>query len=233
MIDFPNNPSPGDPWQPPGSPFVYEWDPPVWKVIGSDTPIGIGLAAQQQAAAGTGYEIQSEVDLSTVGDFFQIDLLAGCDYEFQILGGRPTADDYRLSMQVSTAGVWNQGSTGYGYQISGNESDSTEDFFAEVRWENNQGRGYITASQTNNIAKPPSRVSAYIQSHDLADAQTIAYGTCTSYASTPTPFLIANFYTRYLTYEVNDGVRFTYINSVGTRTPFLEGVGRVYSRQRI
>lgn len=234
MIDFPNTPNPGDEWQPPGSPYTYRWEDPVWTIVGGDPPAGaVGMGGG--AAAGGGYEHQLTLPLAGQGDFVTSALLAGYDYEFQFIGSRPSAAGHRHSVQFSDDGgvTWSQAGADYGYQIEGNKSPTGTDFYADVRWENNEGRGYITDEQESAGAMPPSRVSAFIQSHDIATAQTNCFGTCTSYAPTGGPFLVATFYTRLLLERLDNACRFTYVNGAGSRSPYSAGECRIYRRARV
>ena len=238
-MQFPANPSVGDETNPTGSPYTYKWDGTVWTVLGGNAAISGGAAAAMQPASApstrAGYNQVQEVALSGVGNYAQFALSSGSDYEFEFLGMRPVTNDYTLDMQLSadSGATWSDQSSQYGFQIGGNESSTGADAYGFVRWEGNPGRGLIGAAQSSGTSKPASRISAFIQSHDVAAIQTIAWGTCTSYASTDTPFLIATYYTRLLAERIDNAVRFGYVdNATGTRSAFQEGIVRVYRRVR-
>lgn len=237
-MQFPANPALNEETQPAGSPYTYKWDGTVWTVLGGNAAISGGLAAAQGGGGGVtafgGFSPVQEVDLSTAGNYAQFALSAGSDYEFQFMGMRPVVNDYRLDVQFSAdnGSTWSDQSNQYGFQITGNQSNAGPDYFGFVRWEGNPGRGFIGAEQDSGTGNPPSRVTVYIQSHDVPAIQTIAYGTGTSYSSTATPFLIYTYYTRLLAERLDNAVRFGYVDAAGTRSAFQEGLVRAYRRIR-
>lgn len=238
-LDFPDNPV-----------NLQQFDAPApatatWQYASADNTWSvIAASGQGTVTGGDGYSWLRTVDLTSLpvspNSWLEQELLADTDYEFDFINARPTVES-SLAVQFSdNAGAgWSDGASDFGYQRVGAGEGTTvppgTTSLNKVAWENNQDRGYIGDAQDNdyNELKAPGRHRFYIQTHDIADAQTQAIGVYNSYASGTGPYMQAMFNTRLLAFRLDNRSRFAYIDNGGVAQSWASGICRIYTRPRV